>query len=389
MKLILSRKFILKLKQIQIYNLRGMDSRRIIKNFVELVKIYSPSLMEDFVFEYLAKKFRELGIISELQVNGKIKNMIGFIEGNDKTKEPIFFCAHADTVEPSKDIEPIIDEENGMIKSSGNTILGADDKAGITAMLELAYHLREEPHSKYGDIYLIITSAEEIGLVGARHLDISRIKAKYGYCLDSHGEVGTAVIKGATHYRFSVECIGKSSHAGIDPEKGINAIKMSAYMIDRLPSGIIDEETVMNIGEIKGGKATNIVPDNVVFEGEIRSFKNEKIQKEIEKIYQLANETKEKFKGDIKINIEKLYDGYEIPEDSPIVKKYVDTCYKIGIKPVLTSTRGGSDANILNSKGLQTLNISCGMRNPHSTEEFIYIRDLLNISKLVVSLSIQ
>lgn len=365
-----------------------MDTKRIIDTFSELVRIYSPSLMEDFVFEYLSKKFRELGVISEIQVNGKVKNMIAFVEGNDKSKDSIFFCAHADTVEPGKDINPIIDEENGIIKSDGKTILGADDKAGITAILELLYHIKEEPTSKYGDIYLIITSAEEIGLVGARHLDTSSIKAKYGYCLDSHGDIGIAIIKGATHYRFKVECLGKSSHAGIDPEKGINAIKMSAYIIDRVPSGLIDEETVLNIGEIKGGKATNVVPDNTIFEGEIRSFKQEKIDKEIDRIKSLSLEAKSKFGGEVNVSIEKLYDGYDISENSPSVKRFIEICYKIGIKPKLTTTRGGSDANILNSKGLETLNISCGMRNPHSVEEIIYIRDLIDISKLVISLAV-
>ncbi|MEN2997503.1 MAG: M20/M25/M40 family metallo-hydrolase [Brevinematia bacterium] len=364
-----------------------MDTRRILNNFIELIKIYSPSLMEDFVFEYLSKKFRELGVVSEIQINGKVKNMIAFVEGNDKSRDAIFFCAHADTVEPSKDINPIVDEENGIIKSDGKTILGADDKAGITAMLELLYHIKEEAHAKFGDIYLIITSGEEIGLIGARHLDTSVIKAKYGYCLDSHGDVGTAITKGVIHYRFKVECIGKSSHAGIEPEKGINSIKMSAYIIDRLPSGSLDEDTVINIGEIKGGKATNIVPEYTVFEGEVRSFKQSKIEKELDRIKEISLEAKKKFGGEVKIETEKLYEGYDIPEHSPSVKRFVDTCYKIGIKPVLTVTKGGSDANILNAKNLETLNISCGMRNPHSTEEFILIKDLIDITKLVISLA--
>ncbi|MCX8028853.1 MAG: M20/M25/M40 family metallo-hydrolase [Brevinematales bacterium] len=365
-----------------------MDTNRIISTFVDLVKIYSPSLMEDFVFEYLFRKFRELGIVSEIQVNGKVKNMIAFIEGNDNTKDAIFFCAHADTVEPAKDISPIIDEDSGIIKSDGRTILSADNKAGITAMLELAYHLREESHSKYGDIYLIITSAEEIGLVGAKHLDISNIKARYGYCLDSHGDIGVAIIRGATHYRFKVECIGKSSHAGIDPEKGINAIKIASYIIDRINTGLLDKDTVLNIGEIHGGKATNIVPDSVVFEGEVRSFSKDRIDEELNKISIACVESKSKFGGDFRFTYEKLYDGYSISEDSVSVKRFIQTCYKIGIKPKLVDTRGGSDANIFNSKGLETLNISCGMRNPHSCEEFIYIKDLIDISKLVISLAV-
>ncbi|MGC8767141.1 MAG: M20/M25/M40 family metallo-hydrolase [Brevinematia bacterium] len=364
-----------------------MDSRRIINNFCEIVRIYSPSLMEDFVFEYLAKKFREIGFISEIQVNGKVKNMIVFIEGNDKSKDPIFFCAHADTVEPSKDINPIVDEDKGIIKSDGRTILGADDKAGIVAMLELAYHLKEEQMSNYGDIYLIITSAEEIGLVGAKYLDVSNIKAKYGYCLDSHGDVGTAIIKGSTHYRFKVECLGKSAHAGIDPDKGINAIKMASYIINQIDTGLIDKDTVTNVGEISGGKATNIIPDYTVFEGEIRSFVDDRITEEIDKIKVYCLECEKKFGGKVNFSFEKLYNGYSISESSKSVIKFVDVCYKIGIKPNLTTTRGGSDANILNEKGLETLNISCGMRNPHSLDEHIYIKDLIDISKLVIGLS--
>lgn len=363
-----------------------MDARRVIETFCELVRIYSPSLFEDFVFEYLFKKFRSLGAISELQVDGKVKNMVVFLEGNDKTKDPMFFCAHADTVEPSKGVNPVVDEEGGIIRSDGSTILGADNKAGIAAMVELLYHIREEPHVRYGDVYLIITSAEEIGLVGVRHLDVSGIKAKYGYCLDSHGDVGTAVKRSVTHYRFKLECVGKSAHAGIEPEKGINAIKMSAYIIDRIPSGLIDDETVLNIGEIKGGRATNIVPDLAVVEGEVRSFDERRIAKEIERLREVCIEAEKKFGGEVKFSSEKLYEGYEISESSWCIKKFVDTCYQIGIKPRLIDTRGGSDANILNAKGLETLNISCGVRNPHSVEEFIYIKDLLDIAKLVISL---
>jgi tripeptide aminopeptidase len=365
-----------------------MDSRRVLNNFVELVKIYSPSLMEDFVFEYLFKKFRELGYISELQVNGKIKNMIVFIPGNSKEKPSMMFCAHADTVEPAKDVNVIIDELGGVIKSDGKTILGADDKAGVVAMLELAYHLKEEPNTSYGDIYLVITSAEEIGLVGAKHLDLSKVNVKFGYCLDSHGDVGTAIIKGATHYRFKVECFGKSAHAGIDPEKGINAIKMSADIISQVLCGKIDEETVVNIGEISGGKATNIVPDYVVFEGEVRSFNHSKIRKILDEISNISENVANKYGGKVKFSEEKLYSGYSIPESSEVVKRFVSACYQVGVKPVLTTTRGGSDANIFNEKGIEVLNISCGMRNPHSLDEYIYIKDLLDISKLVIALAV-
>jgi len=365
-----------------------MDTKRLISHFIELVKIYSPSLMEDFVFEYLFKKFRELGYISELQVNGKVKNMIVFIPGNSKEKPPMMFCAHADTVEPAKDINVVVDEVGGVIKSDGKTILGADDKAGVAAMLELAYHLKEEKNASYGDIYLVITSAEEIGLVGAKYLDLSKIKVKFGYCLDSHGDVGTAIIRGATHYRFKVECFGKSAHAGIDPEKGVNAIKMASDVISKIACGKIDEGTVVNIGEISGGKATNIIPDYVVFEGEVRSFEQSKIREIINDISDVSREVSESYGGEIKVSEEKLYSGYSISDDSEVVKRFIDACYQVGIKPIITITRGGSDANIFNENGIEVLNISCGMRNPHSLEEFIFIKDLLDTAKLSIALAV-
>ncbi len=363
-----------------------MDSRRVLETFLDLVRIYSPSLQEDFVFEYVFKRIRSLGFNSEVQVNGKVKNMIIYVPGNDASKEPIFFCAHADTVEPSRDVKPVVDEENGIIKSSGDTILGADDKAGIAAMIELLHHLVEEPSSRYGDIYLIITSAEEIGLVGVKHLDISNIKAKYGYCLDSHGDIGRAIIKGVTHYRFYIECFGKSSHAGIDPDKGINAIKMAGEIINNIPTGLINDGTVVNIGEIHGGKATNIVPDYTKIEGEVRAFKDMDINSVLNYIEDVCKAVEKKYTSKVKFTSEKLYHGYALEENSPSVRRFVEVCYTLGLKPTLEITRGGCDANILNEKGLETLNISCGMRNPHSVDEYIYINDLIDISKLMIGL---
>src|SRR5699024_8253648 len=180
--------------------------------------------------------------------------------------------------------------EGGYVYSDGTTILGADDKAGISAIIEAVRVLKEEniPH---GDVEVIITVGEETGLIGAKALDIKNIKSKFGYAVDGTGQVGTIVNRAPTQTKIKATISGKKAHAGIEPEKGISAINLAAKAISKMNLGRIDEETTSNIGTIKGGQATNIVADNVEILAEESSLSDEKMHDESDNNKTAINET--------------------------------------------------------------------------------------------------
>lgn len=295
----------------------------------------------------------------------------------------MFFNAHTDTVQPGENIKPVVTDK--LIKSDGKTILGSDDKSALAIFLE-GIRIIKKYNIKHPDIYFVLTYAEEQGLIGAKNLDFSLLKAKYGFSFDSGGPVGTAVISAPTHYQYTITVWGKSAHAGIEPEKGINAIKIGAKLIDKIKSGRINKETTANVGKINGGRAANIVPDTVVIEGEVRSRNSEKLKKYIQNLKSIISTIKKKFKIRIDFKLKLAYKSYNFSKKSFLVKRFSLACRNINIKPVFEKSNGGSDSNIFNQNKFQCLNVATGMSNVHSTDEFILIKDLVNGVKLFLSL---
>ncbi len=360
-----------------------MNYNKLIKRFVSLVKIDSESYHEEKIINYIKKVVEKLnGDFYFQQVRENTGNLIVSFKGNSN-KKPIFFNAHLDTVTPGKNINPIITDK--LIKSDGNTVLGSDDKAAVAIFLEgIEYILKNK--IEHPDIYFVFTFAEEMGLIGAKHLDFTKIKAKEGYSFDGDGRVGTIILSAPTHYRYKIIVYGKSSHAGIAPEKGKNAILIASDLITKVKMGKIDNDTTANIGVISGGRATNIVPDRVTIEGEVRSQNFKKLKTYIKELKDKINKIKSKYKCKIKIDIWQEYKGFKFNENSFLVKKIVDACKKIKVKPIFEYSNGGSDANIFNQNGFKCLNIGIGMQKVHSTEEFILIKDLINGFRLFISL---
>ncbi len=176
---------------------------------------------------------------------------------------------------PGNGIKPSV--KDGYIVSDGTTILGADDKAGLAAILETIRTLKEN-NVEHGDIQFVITVGEESGLVGAKALDGSLLQAKYGYAIDSNGAVGDIIVAAPTQAKLHAVMKGKTAHAGLAPEKGVSAITLAAKSIAKMPLGRIDEETTANIGRFEGGKQTNIVADHVEILAEARSLDPEKMK---------------------------------------------------------------------------------------------------------------
>ncbi len=361
-----------------------INKTRLIQTFVKLVKIDSLSYHEEKIIKYLMQTLRGYGLKVKLQKVNNTGNIIAFLKGNKKGPA-VFFNAHFDTVEPGKNIKPVVTEK--LIKSDGTTVLGADDKSAIAVLLEGIRYIKEH-NIQHPDMYFVLTHAEEQGLIGAKALDFSLFKAKYGYSLDGDGHPGTAVLAAPTHYIYTLTVLGKAAHAGVEPEKGIDAMKAGAGLINRIKTGKIDFETTANVGKIKGGVATNVVPDKVVIEGEVRSRNEQKLIKYLKDFKEQISKIKKEFKVKIQLKLEKAYKAYEFNKNALLVKKFAKACKYIGINPVFTKMNGGSDCNIFNQNKFQCLNIGMGMFKVHSKEEFILIKDMINSLKLFLSIVI-
>jgi len=369
-----------------------IDADRLILEFKTLLSIDNPSGKEANLAYYLSDLFSALGYRCFFDRSGEhtgsnVGNLIVHIPGTIPAK-PIFFCAHLDSVPPCEGVEYI--DEDGIIRSTGKTVLTADDKAGIAVLIELAKVLAENkfPHPP---IELIFTTSEEVGLLGAKYLDYNLMTADEGFVLDSeHPE--EVINQAPTSYQYKLAVYGKSAHAGIEPEKGVNAIRVLALILSQLPTGRIDEETTANIGKIQGGTAVNIVPEIAEAQGEFRSHSEEKIENlkaEIERTVQeiIGNLSKsEDGFPKYSLKFEKVFQGFRIPENDPLCELVKNAGERVGLSITFKKKEGGSDANIFNANGKRCLILGVGMQKVHTKEEFIRKKDLINSARLVLEI---
>jgi len=365
-----------------------VNEKRLIESFMELVRIDSVSREERDLANFLIKKLEDLGLeIIVDQAGEKVKsnsgNIIARLKGNTNKAIPIMFSAHMDTVVPGKNIKPICDGEK--IVSSGKTILGADDKAAIAALLE-ALHIIKEKNISHGDIEIVFTICEEIGLHGAKNLDISDLNARMAFVLDCGGQVGEIISAAPSQNSLKIIIHGKSAHAGSNPEEGINAIQVAGFALSRMKLGRIDEETTTNIGIISGGKATNIIPDEVTLEGEVRSRNEEKLEKYTKKLKQIAEDTAQEFKAKAEVKINREYYCYNLATDDQVVKIAIKAAKDMGLQPLLCPSGGGSDANVFNKKGFPSVDLAIGMEKVHTVDEYILVKNLKNTAEYVLSI---
>jgi tripeptide aminopeptidase len=364
-----------------------LHKERLVDEFIEMVQISSLSLKEKNFADKLINKLTALGL--EVLVdnageksNGNTGNIIAKLKGN--TSAPtVMFSAHMDTVVPGENIKPQIRE--GTIYSDGTTILGADDKAGIAAILEAIRHIKEN-NIKHGDIELVFFIAEEGGLFGSKYLDYSKVQSKMAFILDSGGPVGDVIVQGPSQMKIFADFKGKAAHAGVAPEKGINAIQVASRAINNMNLLRIDHETTANVGVITGGTATNIVTDAVHVKFEARSLNNDKLKAQSDHMVDCINKACEEFNTTSDLQVTLNYPAFTIDKDAPIARLVTRAIEDLGLTANLTSTGGGSDTNILNGNGIPAVTLAIGMNNVHTTSENIAIEDMVKASELVVAI---
>jgi len=355
-----------------------MSKQRLEKGFLEQISIPSVSGNERHFAEYMEKKLKELGLTVEKDAMG---NLFARLQGEPE-KKPLLFCAHLDTV-PTEPIKYLIDGDE--IKANGSSILGADDKAATSALLECLRAIKEEG-IKHGDLEVLLTVQEEVGLVGAKNFDLNRAKSDIFFVLDFSGSVGAAVRSAPYANDFRFTFMGKAAHAGGEPEKGISAVQALALAISSMPLGRIDFETTANIGIISGGKATNVVPDFAEMRGEARSRNLEKLEKQTGIMIQAAEEAALSVGANVEVECVREYDGYSLSEEEPIVKLAKEATSALGLNFKLVDAGGASDANVFFKKGKKSLVLSCGYVRPHTPEEACSIEEMFRLTLLLLEI---
>lgn len=359
----------------------GINEQRLVETFLRYISIDSPPLQEEHFGAELTKTLGELGCVVEvLRFDGSF-NIIAHKPGAFADTPWLLLGAHMDTVESTAGIACAIDD--GIIKSTGTTILGADNKSAVAQIIE-ALRVLDEQKLPHANLEILFTASEERGLIGVRNLDCSLLRSAHGIILDVSGPPGAVVVAAPTREMFSIQVNGRAAHAGIEPEAGINAVRVAAEIVAALPNGRIDARTTLNVSEIRGGAASNIVPALASLQGEFRAHDPEQCAALRRVLHDIPASVATRSGASVAIEIEREYEGFLIAADEPFLRFGEDVLAACGLEARRLVTGGGSDGNILNRSGICCLNFSNGMSKIHSHEENIAINDLVTGSEILL-----
>lgn len=305
-------------------------------------------------------------------------NLIARLEGEGA---PFLLSAHMDTVEPGRAIRPLIDGDR--VHTDGSTVLGGDPKAGVTAILEGLAALQGAGR-RHRAVEVVLTRGEESGLLGSRNLDYSLVTAREGVVLDGEGAVNEITDAAPAQYFVDVEVTGRAAHAGVEPEKGIPAIRIAAELILALPQGRLDAETTANVGMIRGGSARNAVPERATITAEFRSRDPERLAALVHEYEARAEEVRAHHaEARIELTLTKAFDGYRLPAEHPLIADCTRALATIGLKPSLKPSGGATDANIFAGHGITAAVAGLGGWSFHTTREELSIANMVNGARFV------
>ena len=355
--------------------------------FTELAALPSPSGEERAVADRVLDELRALGLEAAEddvgpQVGSAMGNIVSRLEPTAEG-EPLFFCAHLDTVPPTGPIEPV--EDDGVIRNAAGTILGADNKSAVAAMIEGARRVLEESRPHAG-IELLFTPKEEVGLLGAVAFDHRRLHAGVGYVYDQAAPIGD-VILGAPHSQaLEVKFHGRAAHSGMYPEEGRSAIAAAARAIADLRLGRIDDETTANVGLIEGGSAGNIIPEWCTLSAEARSHDERKLSDLVQEMVDAFAFAAGLEDCELETKVSKTYRGYRFKRDDAVVRIAHAALERAGFTPSYGLSGGAADANVFNERGLSCLNLANGMQDIHTADERITVDDLEGMVEVTLAL---
>ncbi len=363
-----------------------MSQSGLVERFLRYVRCASESGKERDFCELVAQELTALGIevtrddAAAEAAGSNGFNLHAFLPGNG---EPILFSAHMDTVFPGEGIRPVI--ADGVIRSSGDTILGADDKSAVAAVVEAVAQIKEQ-NLAHCPIEIFFSVCEEVGLLGAKYADYTRIRSKQAVVLDT-ADPHSLINRTPAKMNLHIEIKGRSAHAAVDPEKGVNAIKAAAAAVAAIPCGKVDDKTVMNVANFISPGKTNVVAEKAEFEMEIRSFDEECLARRIADTHAALRDACEKTGASYTLTENRNSTVTDVPEDRPLVRR-VQAAYKsLGIGLAVDSTFGGNDSTWLFHNGIDAVALGTGMAVAHSCEEFITVADLEQTLRVILQLA--
>ncbi|MFH1833388.1 MAG: M20/M25/M40 family metallo-hydrolase [bacterium] len=362
--------------------------QRLTELFLDLARVPSPSRREREVADIITAFLGKLGMTvheddTGSHTGGEAGNIWCTVDG-EVSAPNLALGAHMDTVEPTEEIQPVLDAE-GVFRNTRATILGADDKAAIAALLHATELLvaTREPFPSYE---LFFTVSEESGLVGAKHLGEHVFASPLAAVFDSSGPVGGITVKAPSQQGLQAVFRGRAAHAGVEPERGRSAIQAAAKAIAAMNLGRIDDETSANIGVIKGGVASNIIPDLCEVRGECRSHDEEKLVRVASAMVDALHEGAAQTGVDVEINLVHEYRAFTLSERSAVVRLSKAALAALDLHARVVTGGGGSDANVLNARGLPTVNLNAGMMQVHSPDEYLALDDLERLCSLMLQM---
>jgi tripeptide aminopeptidase len=355
--------------------------------FTELAALPSPPGDERAVADVVIGYLRDLGLsVDEDDAGPKVGSNIGNVycrlEGTDGGS-PIFLCAHLDTVPPEGPIEPVI--EDGVVRNAAGTILGADNKSAVAAMLEGARRVLAE-NRPHGGIELLFTPKEEVGLLGAAAFDLARLQARLGYVYDQAAPIGEVILGAPFSRAMQVRFHGRAAHSGMYPEEGRSAVVAAARAISDLRLGRVDEETTANVGVIQGGTAGNIIPEWCTLDAEARSHDERKLDELVQEMVDAFSFAAGLEDCEVETKVSKSYKGYRFKSEDQVVRIAHAALERSGYTPTYGLSGGAADANVFNEHGLACLNLANGMQDIHTPDERITVDDLEGMVEVTLAL---
>jgi tripeptide aminopeptidase len=354
------------------------EKARLSGTFADLCRIPSPSWEEQACAEHVAGALRSMALAVESDEAG---NLMARIPG--RSERTILLCAHLDTVPPLAAIEPVLVEDGW--ENANDGILGADNKAAVATILEVARRCSVEGSPVA--LELVFTVAEEVGLQGAKRFDASRLRADFGYVFDHATPIGEVVIASPTLYRIEAEFHGKAAHAGLRPEEGRSAILAAAYAASHMPHGRVDAQTTANLGYFHGGvESTNVVAERARLLAEVRSIDPDRAEEVLAAVIDALHDGASHAECDVDVVTEKQVIGYRQKPSAPVVSAAEAALSACGYAPRRITTAGASDANVFEAAGLPCVNVANGTEHNHEPTERVSVSALEGMLDVTLAL---
>jgi tripeptide aminopeptidase len=363
------------------------ERERLHETFASLCRIDSPSGHERPCVDHVAAAVRAMGLAVQEDDAGPTAgsdagNLFARIDGSGP--DYMLRCAHLDTVPAIAPIEPVL--KDGGWENANDAILGADNKAAVAVLLELARRLATAPAPPPVGVELLFTVSEENGLHGAKAFDKSRLRSRIGFVFDHASPIGEIIVASPTYQRVVAELRGIAAHAGVRPENGRSAIAAGARGIAAMQLGRLDEETTANVGVIQGGTATNVVPERCRIEAEVRGIEETRVETVLTDMIDHLQDAADDAECDLDVTVEKMFTGYRLKPRAPAVALAERGLQACGYEPRHIVTGGGSDANAFVVEGFQCTNLANGTERNHQPDERVSVDALEGMLEVAIAL---